>query len=65
MRVGAGLNEVQQAVEDTDRSSRACASPMIVESHHVSKRVGRPGTEDQLSCVPEGSVFALIGANGT
>jgi len=39
---------------------------MIVESHHVSKRFGRfEAIEDLSLSVPEGSVFALIGANGT
>ena len=39
---------------------------MIVETHHVSKRFGRfEAIEDLNLSVPEGSVFALIGANGT
>ena len=39
---------------------------MIVETHHVAKRFGRlEAIEDLSLCVPEGSVFALIGANGT
>jgi ABC-2 type transport system ATP-binding protein len=38
---------------------------MIVEAHHVSKRYGRFEAIEDLSLrVPEGSVFALIGANG-
>ena len=39
---------------------------MIVETHHVAKRFGRfEAIEDLSLSVPEGSVFALIGANGT
>ena len=38
---------------------------MIVEVHHVAKRFGRfEAIEDLNLAVPEGSVFALIGANG-
>ena len=38
---------------------------MIVETHHVAKRFGRfDAIEDLNLAVPEGSVFALIGANG-
>lgn len=37
----------------------------VVETHRVAKRFGRFEAIDDLSlCVPEGSVFALIGANG-
>jgi len=39
---------------------------MIVETHHVAKRFGRfDAIEDLSLSVPEGSVFALIGPNGT
>jgi ABC-2 type transport system ATP-binding protein len=39
---------------------------MIVETHHVAKRFGRfEAIEDLNLSVPEGAVFALIGANGT
>ena len=39
---------------------------MIVETHHVAKRFGRFEAIDDLNlAVPEGSVFALIGPNGT
>ncbi len=39
---------------------------MIVETHHVAKRFGRLEAIEDLSLrVPEGSVFALIGPNGT
>lgn len=39
---------------------------MIVETHHVFKRFGSfDAVEDLNLAVPEGSVFALIGANGT
>jgi ABC-2 type transport system ATP-binding protein len=39
---------------------------MIVETHHVAKRFGRfEAIEDLNLGVPEGAVFALIGANGT
>jgi len=39
---------------------------MIVETHHVAKRFGRfEAIEDLSLSVPEGSVFALIGPNGT
>ena len=39
---------------------------MIIETHHVSKRFGRFEAIEDLSLqVPEGSVFALIGPNGT
>ena len=39
---------------------------MIVETHHVGKRFGRfEAIEDLSLSVPEGSVFALIGPNGT
>jgi ABC-2 type transport system ATP-binding protein len=39
---------------------------VIVETHHVAKRFGRfEAIEDLSLSVPEGSVFALIGANGT
>ena len=39
---------------------------MIVEAHHVAKRFGRfEAIEDLSMSVPEGAVFALIGANGT
>src|SRR5687768_3991501 len=39
---------------------------MIVEAHHVAKRFGRfEAIEDLSLSVPEGSVFALIGSNGT
>ncbi len=38
---------------------------MIIETHHLSKRVGRfEAIEDLSRAVPEGSVFALIGPNG-
>jgi ABC-2 type transport system ATP-binding protein len=38
---------------------------MIVETRHVAKRFGRfEAIEDLNLAVPEGSVFALIGANG-
>jgi ABC-2 type transport system ATP-binding protein len=38
---------------------------MIIETHHVGKRFGRFEAIEDLSLqVPEGSVFALIGANG-
>jgi ABC-2 type transport system ATP-binding protein len=38
---------------------------MIVETHHVAKRFGRfEAIEDLSLAVPEGAVFALIGANG-
>ena len=38
---------------------------MIIETHHVAKRFGRfEAIEDLNLRVPEGSVFALIGANG-
>lgn len=38
---------------------------MIIETHHVAKRFGRFEAIEDLSLrVPEGSVFALIGANG-
>src|SRR6187399_3150710 len=41
-------------------------SRMIVETHHVAKRFGRFEAIDDLNlAVPEGSVFALIGPNGT
>src|SRR5688572_14566383 len=44
-------------------ASRSC--PMIVETSHVAKRFGRFQAIEDLSLrVPEGSVFALIGANG-
>jgi ABC-2 type transport system ATP-binding protein len=39
---------------------------MIVETRHVAKRFGRFEAIEDLSLrVPEGAVFALIGANGT
>jgi ABC-2 type transport system ATP-binding protein len=39
---------------------------MIIETNHVSKRFGRFEAIEDLSLrVPEGSVFALIGSNGT
>jgi ABC-2 type transport system ATP-binding protein len=39
---------------------------MIIETHHVAKRFGRfEAVEDLSLSVPEGSVFALIGSNGT
>jgi ABC-2 type transport system ATP-binding protein len=39
---------------------------MIVEAHHVAKSFGRfEAIEDLSLSVPEGSVFALIGPNGT
>ena len=39
---------------------------MIIETHHVAKRFGRFEAIEDLSLrVPEGSVFALIGPNGT
>jgi ABC-2 type transport system ATP-binding protein len=39
---------------------------LIVETHHVAKRFGRfEAIEDLSLSVPEGSVFALIGPNGT
>ncbi|HEV7609993.1 MAG TPA: ABC transporter ATP-binding protein [Steroidobacteraceae bacterium] len=39
---------------------------MIIETHHVGKRFGRFEAIEDLSLrVPEGSVFALIGPNGT
>jgi ABC-2 type transport system ATP-binding protein len=39
---------------------------MIIEAHHVAKRFGRfEAIEDLSLSVPEGSVFALIGPNGT
>ena len=39
---------------------------MIIETHHVAKRFGDfEAVEDLSLAVPEGSVFALIGANGT
>jgi ABC-2 type transport system ATP-binding protein len=39
---------------------------MIIETHHVAKRFGRfEAIEDLSLSVPYGSVFALIGANGT
>jgi ABC-2 type transport system ATP-binding protein len=39
---------------------------MIVETHHVAKRFGNFEAIEDLSLrVPEGSVFALIGPNGT
>jgi ABC-2 type transport system ATP-binding protein len=39
---------------------------MIIETHHVAKRFGRfEAIEDLSLSVPEGSVFALIGPNGT
>ena len=39
---------------------------MIIETNHVSKRFGRFEAIEDLSLrVPEGSVFALIGPNGT
>ena len=39
---------------------------MIVETHHVAKRFGRlEAIEDLSLSVPEGSVYALIGPNGT
>ena len=39
---------------------------MIIETHHVAKRFGRFDAIEDLSLrVPEGSVFALIGPNGT
>ncbi len=39
---------------------------MIVETHHVAKRFGNfEAIEDLTLSVPEGSVFALIGSNGT
>jgi ABC-2 type transport system ATP-binding protein len=39
---------------------------MIIETNHVGKRFGRFEAIDDLSLrVPEGSVFALIGPNGT
>jgi ABC-2 type transport system ATP-binding protein len=39
---------------------------MIVETHHIAKRFGRfEAIEDLSLSVPEGSVFALIGPNGT
>jgi len=38
---------------------------MIIETHHVAKRFGRFEAIEDLSLqVPEGAVFALIGANG-
>src|SRR5262245_31403083 len=38
---------------------------MIVETRHVAKRFGRfEAIEDLNLAVPEGAVFALIGANG-
>jgi ABC-2 type transport system ATP-binding protein len=38
---------------------------MILETHHVAKRFGRfEAVEDLNLSVPEGAVFALIGANG-
>jgi ABC-2 type transport system ATP-binding protein len=38
---------------------------MILETHHVAKRFGRfEAVEDLCLSVPEGAVFALIGANG-
>jgi ABC-2 type transport system ATP-binding protein len=38
---------------------------MIIETHHVAKRFGRfDAIEDLNLAVPEGSVYALIGANG-
>src|SRR6186997_494905 len=41
-------------------------SRMIVETHHVAKRFCRFEAIDDLNlAVPEGSVFALIGPNGT
>jgi ABC-2 type transport system ATP-binding protein len=40
-------------------------NPMIIETHHVAKHFGRFDAIDDLNLsVPEGSVFALIGANG-
>ncbi len=42
------------------------SGPMIIETHHVAKRFGRFEAIEDLSLrVPEGSVFALIGPNGT
>jgi ABC-2 type transport system ATP-binding protein len=39
---------------------------VIIETHHVAKRFGRfEAIEDLSLSVPEGSVFALIGPNGT
>src|SRR3954468_6536427 len=39
---------------------------MIIETHHVAKRFGGfEAIEDLSLSVPEGSVFALIGPNGT
>src|SRR5688572_933472 len=39
---------------------------MIIDTHHVAKRFGRVEAIEDLSLgVPEGSVFALIGPNGT
>ena len=39
---------------------------MIIETNHVAKRFGRfEAIEDLSLSVPEGSVFALIGPNGT
>ena len=39
---------------------------MIIETNHVAKRFGRFEAIEDLSLrVPEGSVFALIGPNGT
>jgi len=39
---------------------------MIIATHHVAKRFGRfEAIEDLSLSVPEGSVFALIGPNGT
>jgi ABC-2 type transport system ATP-binding protein len=41
------------------------SGPMIIETNHVTKRFGRFEAIEDLSLrVPEGSVFALIGANG-
>jgi ABC-2 type transport system ATP-binding protein len=38
---------------------------MIIETHHVAKRFGHfEAVEDLNLAVPEGAVFALIGANG-
>jgi ABC-2 type transport system ATP-binding protein len=42
------------------------SSGAVVETHHVAKRFGRFDAIEDLSLrVPEGSVFALIGPNGT
>jgi ABC-2 type transport system ATP-binding protein len=42
------------------------SGPMVIETQHVAKRFGRFEAIEDLSLrVPEGSVFALIGPNGT